>query len=143
MKAASLSKTFKMDKMIAYSGPGNLHSSDEAAQKAGLPEAIVQGGFLVACLTELVIRELGEPYFSRGSIAVNLLKPVTAGTTVTCYLSHEDDAFDQDDERFVVYKIWMENEDGALCAAGAASIPKDKENFVEPRVEGESLKEVE
>lgn len=123
MTVASLVKSFDMERMIAYSGPGNLHSSDEAAQKAGLPKAIVQGGFLVACLSELMIREYGEPYFSGGSIAVNLLKPVTAGTSVTCFLAEEAPAEDADEDAVIQCKIWMENEDGDLCAAGGATVP--------------------
>jgi len=102
-----LTKHVTQEDMTLYSGPGNIHSDLEVAQRTGLDATIAQGVMTLAYASELMTRIWGPSWLERGQIEVKFTKPVFAGDTVTVRAEESEGAYDvvavnQNDETLMV-----------------------------------------
>lgn len=120
MELQQVSKRITMEKMARYSGAGNFHSDDSAGEQLGLGGAIVQGGQLVGYLNEMLTRSLGAGFITGGEIAVNFIRPVRPGDTVTTRGTLTATTA-QESRQVGTFDIWLENQNGEKLVVGTAS----------------------
>jgi len=116
-----IEKSIVFNKMMRYSGEGNIHSSEEEAKKSGLGGVIVQGGQLVGYLTEMMLQTFGLSYLDRGEISVTFLVPVRPGDTVFTCGSVKETIVDGD-RQVLDCEIWLENQSEQTVAVGSAKV---------------------
>lgn len=107
-----LTKHVTQDDMTLYSGPGNIHSDLEVAERTGLDATIAQGVMTLAYASELMTKVCGPAWLERGEIAVKFTKPVFAGDTVTVRAVEQGDGFE----------VSAENQDGDTLMVGEARL---------------------
>jgi acyl dehydratase len=115
----ALTKIITMEKMVRYSGAGNIHSDDKTAQQRGLGGAIVQGGQLVGYLDEMMVRLLGEGFVRGGEISVNFIQAARPGDTLTTHGTLKGTGIVDGRER-VECEVWLENQKGEKLTVGTA-----------------------
>ena len=120
MEFPALTKVITMEKMGRYSGAGNIHSDDKAAQERGLGGAIVQGGQLVGYLDEMMVRLLGDGFVRGGEISVTFIQAARPGDTLTTHGTVKSTSTVDGRER-VECDVWLENQKGEKLTVGTAS----------------------
>ncbi len=82
--------------------------------------ALAQGGQLVGCPNEMVLRTLDPGFIRGGEICVTFIHPVRPGDTVTTRALQTASRTENGRSR-VAFEIWLENQDGEKCAVGTAA----------------------
>jgi acyl dehydratase len=108
---SELRKHVTQDDMTLYSGPGNIHSDIEVAQRTGLDAPIAQGMQTMAYASELLTREHGPAWLERGRLAVKFLAPVYAEDDVIVTLEGEE--------------VTARNQRGDVVMIGTATLRSD------------------
>lgn len=117
-------KTITLEKMQAYTGTAvaNIHTDPEMASRFGLRGAIAQGSHLTTFLNEVLVTAFGKEYLNGGSIAVNFIKMVRPGDTVTAHAKVASAVQLDSGATELELQIWIENQVGETTTAGTARL---------------------
>jgi len=119
-----ITKKITLDKMRAYEGwpeVKNIHSDDEIAQKAGLPQPVCRGTMFLSYVSEMICNVFGEYWLKGSKLSVNLLVPVFPGDTVTAKGKITQKTRKGSEVSFNI-EVWVENQRGEKAAVGTASL---------------------
>ncbi len=120
MEFPAIEKRITIEKMARYTGEAGIHTDDKAAQKIGLPGAVVQGGQLVGYLNEMMTYALGQGYLEGGDISVVFVKSAKPGDVLVTRAAVKEQR--ETGARIMVdCEVWVENQRGEKIAVGNAS----------------------
>jgi acyl dehydratase len=100
----------------------NIHTDDEFAKSQGLKAVISDGMMMTGYCSEMMVRNFGMDYLTRGELRTKFIKPVYLKDTVHTLakvLSTEPG-----ENGTTVYKldVWCENQDGVKVTDGDAKV---------------------
>ncbi|MCZ6875114.1 MAG: MaoC family dehydratase [bacterium] len=98
----------------------NIHTDDEVARKAGLPQALAQGRYPIGYISERMVDFFGQGWLQGGRIEVSLVKGIFPGDTITVKGVITEKTPEGDKIRLVL-DVWLENQHGEPATAGVAS----------------------
>ena len=103
----------------------DIHTSGEAAARAGLAQPIASGTMVVAYAVEHALPSaLGDAWAYGGSLALTFLRPIVAGDDVTL-TADVVGRLPHDDRTQIVLAIEAQLTDGTAVARGTASARLD------------------
>ncbi len=98
----------------------NIHTDDEAARKAGMPQALAQGRYPVGYLSEYLLDFFEKGWVQGGRLDVSFVKPIFPGDTITIKGVIRDKAAEGPFLR-ITLDVWLEKQNGEKATAGTAS----------------------
>jgi acyl dehydratase len=111
--------------MVAYSGPGNIHSEESQGDKLRLGGALVQGGQLVSLIEDLLLRHFGPAFLVSGTVDVKFIRPVRPGDILTATAIETQRTAEPAGTIRVGLAVELVNQRGELCTVGTASVRPD------------------
>ncbi|MFB0901005.1 MAG: MaoC family dehydratase [Dehalococcoidia bacterium] len=101
-------------------GPGeiNNHTDVQAALANGDPAPRAQGALAFGLLSRLMCEEIGDKFYLSGTLDIKFVNNVFAGDT-----QKAKGAFiEKNEDNINIYRVWTENQSGALTAIGTATV---------------------
>ena len=123
MGLVPIEKEVTFEQMAVFSRIGeyvtNIHNNLRTARAAGLQVPIAQGQHLVGFVTEMLTRSYGLHWFYGGWLRAKLLRPVSAGESISVEgavsaIKVGEDATD------IEVEFWVRRDDMSLAAVGWA-----------------------
>ena len=119
-----VTKEISFELMKIFSGfpeQNCVHTNRDFAIDKGLPDAVTQGMQTYAYLLEMLVTRFGRDWHRSGRLAVNFIKMVLPGDTVTARGTViEKEALG--DRTRLRLEVWVENQRQLKVLAGEASV---------------------
>lgn len=100
----------------------DIHTDEGAAQRQGLPAAVVDGMMSTNLISSMLVRAFGLPYLEGGELTTKFIRPVPVGTVVRAGARIEEVERAADGTLTARLTVWMEDTSGALLTVGDAAV---------------------
>ena len=103
-----------------FQDPINIHTDEEAAKAEGLPTTVGHGHHLIAWISEIMTKWLGQGWIEGGKITMSFIKLFVRDDMITVRAVLREKVPKNSRTR-LVFEVWCENQRQEKVAVGTAS----------------------